>query len=142
MRVGVAVFVIRDGQFLMGHRKGSHGEGTWTVPGGHAEFGESFEETAAREVLEETAVSIAGIRFVALTNDFFEEAGKQYACVWLTSQYANGEPRVMEPEKCLEWRWCDLDTLPAPLFEPAWNNLRASEFFPEVKRRLLESRHA
>lgn len=62
-QIGVGVFVIKDGKFLMGQRRGSHGEGTWSVPGGHLEFGESPESTALREVFEETSLKIANIAF-------------------------------------------------------------------------------
>ena len=54
VRVGVGVFVWRDGRFIMGQRLGSHGANTWSVPGGHLEFGESWEDCAIREVKEET----------------------------------------------------------------------------------------
>ena len=71
VRVGIAVFVFKDGKFLMAQRHGAHGPGTWSVPGGHLEFGESFEETARREVKEETALEITNIRFGAVTNELW-----------------------------------------------------------------------
>ena len=39
IRVGVACFIFKDGKFLMGQRLGSHGDSTWSIPGGHQEFG-------------------------------------------------------------------------------------------------------
>ena len=57
-RVGVAVIVRRKGHVLMGLRKGSHGAGTWSFPGGHLETGETVTMCAARELLEETGVKI------------------------------------------------------------------------------------
>jgi 8-oxo-dGTP diphosphatase len=38
VRVGIGVFVFKDGKFLIQRRKGSHGTGTWSIPGGHLEF--------------------------------------------------------------------------------------------------------
>ena len=57
-RVGIGIFVFKNHKFIMGCRKGAHGEGTWSVPGGHLEFGETIEEGSAREVLEETGLKI------------------------------------------------------------------------------------
>ena len=32
--------------------------GTWVLPGGHIDVGETFEECAVREILEETGIEI------------------------------------------------------------------------------------
>ena len=54
---GVGCLVVRpDGRFLIGKRKGSHGAGTYAVPGGLLEFGESWGDCASRELLEECAI--------------------------------------------------------------------------------------
>jgi 8-oxo-dGTP diphosphatase len=133
-RVGVGVFVFHEGKFLMGWRKGSHGANTWTIPGGHMEFGETPEQTAIREVKEETSLSIANVCFAALTNDVFE--GKiHYVTIWMTSDLVSGEPTVTEPDKYVDQQWFDFDNLPDQLFLP-WRQLLKSEFLPEIKRRL------
>jgi 8-oxo-dGTP diphosphatase len=46
--IGVAVIVIKDDKILLGKRKNSHGAGTWALPGGHLEFGESIKDCARR----------------------------------------------------------------------------------------------
>jgi 8-oxo-dGTP diphosphatase len=56
-------------KFILGKRLGSHGAGTWALPGGHLEFGESFEDCAAREIMEETGLDVEDVKFLTATND-------------------------------------------------------------------------
>lgn len=123
VNVGVGVIVIKDGKVLLGKRKNSHGEGTWSLPGGHLEFNENIEDCAAREVREETGISIKNIRRGAFTNDFFEREGKHYVTLFMVSEFDSGEVKVMEPDKCENWMWFEWDDLPTPLFTPIQNVL-------------------
>lgn len=121
--VGVACFVWKDGKFLVGKRIGKHGLDTWSVPGGHLELGESWEEAAKREIMEESGMEIDNIRFVAATNDLFE-SGKHYISIWVEADWKANEPQITEPDKWIDHAWRDFKTLPDPLFEPCWQNLR------------------
>ena len=132
VRVGIGVFVFKNGKFLMQQRKGSHGAGSWSVPGGHLEFGESFEDTARREVKEETGLEIKNVRFGAVTNDHFADENKHYVTVWMLSDWADGNEYITEPDKCIAQEWHTFDDLPSPLFLP-WNQLLESEFIEEIK---------
>lgn len=135
VRVGIAVFVFKEGTFLMQRRAGSHGAGSWSVPGGHLEFGESFEDTARREVKEETDLEIKNIRFGAITNDHFADEGKHYVTIWMLSNWSGGIERITEPDKCTAQAWHTFADLPQPLFH-SWNQLVPSEFLAQIKREL------
>ncbi|GAA5878401.1 hypothetical protein JCM16303_002760 [Sporobolomyces ruberrimus] len=109
VRVGVGCFVVNPkGEFIVGVRKGSHGAGCIQLPGGHLEIGESFEQCAIREVLEETGLDVGGsqgrIKFLTTTNDVFSNE-KHYVTIFVVSEIEGGEPRVTEPEKCESWEW-------------------------------------
>jgi 8-oxo-dGTP diphosphatase len=121
-QVGVAVFVCRDDQFIMGLRRGAHGQGTWSLPGGHLEYAESFERAAAREVFEETSVAIGNVRIAAVTNDLFEGSGRHYVTVWAVADYRGGTPQTREPDKYTDLTWVSAESLPEPLFQP-WDKL-------------------
>lgn len=128
---GIGVFVWRDGKVIVYRRSGSHGASTWTIPGGHIEYGESWAEAARRETLEEVGVEITNVRFLTAANDIFEKEGKHYVTIWVESDWLAGEPTSMEPEKVIDVQWRSLDDLPTPLFEPCWTNLHQAvpEFF-------------
>jgi|GEM_PF-192859 hydroxyethylthiazole kinase-like uncharacterized protein yjeF len=114
-QVGVGVAVRLRGKILLGKRKGEHGGGTWSYPGGHLEFGETWEDCARREVREETGLEISTPRFLAATNDVYP-SGKHYVTLFMVCDCLSGEPVVMEPEKCLGWEWFETNQLPEPLF--------------------------
>ena len=115
-KVGVGVMVIKNGKVLLGRRNGSHGKGQYAWPGGHMEYMESFEQTAKREVMEETGMEITNVRFLRLSNLKVYKP-KHYVDVGLIADWKSGEPKIMEPEKCEGWAWYDLEHLPQPLFE-------------------------
>jgi 8-oxo-dGTP diphosphatase len=129
VKVGVGTFVMRDKEILCGLRKGSHGEGTWCFPGGHLEFGETWEACAAREILEETGLTATNFRHVATTNDVFEVEGKHYITIFMMADYVSGEAGIMEPEKCTKWKWFHWNNLPSNIFLPT-KNLREQGFDP------------
>jgi 8-oxo-dGTP diphosphatase len=116
-RIGVAAIVVRDGRVLVGRRlSGSHGHDTWQFPGGHLEWGESIAHCALREVAEETGLEAVVTGTGPFTNDLFVDEGKHYVTLFVLAEAPVGQPQVMEPEKCAEWRWCVWDALPSPLF--------------------------
>jgi 8-oxo-dGTP diphosphatase len=129
-KVGVAILIEKDGKVLLGKRKGAHGAGTWAPPGGHIEFGETFEETAKREALEEIGVRIIDPVVVGITNDFFEKEQKHYITVFIAAE-TKDTPKIMEPEKCSNLSWFNWKKLPTPLFLPMENFLDQSDLTSE-----------
>lgn len=133
--IGVGVFIFKNGKFLMILRHGAHGKGTWSVPGGWMEYGESFGRTAEREVMEEVGLKIKNVRFGAVTNTVFRKEKVHSVTLWLLSDYQGGQTKIMEPQKIKDLAWADFDSLPKPLFQP-WENLLDSEFITGMKRQL------
>lgn len=126
VRVGVGLYIFNDkNQLLLGLRKSKHDCGTWCPPGGHMEFGETNEETAVREAKEETGLNILpqNVFLKGVTNDFYPNEDKHYITLHLFCFKYEGEPKVLEPDKCAEWKWFDLDNLPENLMLPLKNFL-------------------
>ena len=108
--------IFKNGKILLGRRCGSHREGEYSFPGGHLNYMESFEDCAGRETREEAGIEIENIRFQYLANsDYYSP--KHYVHIGLMADWKSGEPKVLEPDKRLDWRWYDLSNLPKPLFK-------------------------
>ncbi|KAJ4974079.1 hypothetical protein NE237_007253 [Protea cynaroides] len=121
-RVAVVVFVINGKTVLLGKRRSTIGDSRYALPGGHLEFGESFEECAAREVKEETGIEIEKIEFLTVTNNVFLQEPKPSHYVTIFERAVLKDPlqspQNMEPTKCHGWDWYDWNHLPEPLFGP------------------------
>lgn len=133
-KVGVGVMIFKDGQVLLGKRKGSHGSGEYSFPGGHLEYLESYADCARRETQEEAGIEIKNLQFQYLAN-VTAYAPKHYVHIGMTAEWASGEPVVMEPEKCENWDWYDLDDLPEPVFhmcQMAFDAHESGKIFSDV----------
>jgi len=122
VRVGVAVFVFRDDRFLMLQRTGSHGAGTWSLPGGWMDFGETPEATAVRELDEETGVRIIHPMVFHRSNDIFPVDGKHCLTLWVRSAWDGGDAEIKEPDKATGIGWFTFDRLPSGFFFPPFAN--------------------
>ena len=137
---GFGVLILRDNKILLGQRhpdpvKASsalHGEGTWTMPGGKLHFGESFEQGAQREILEEIGIDVplSDLKVICLNSDIVSDA--HFITIGLICTNLVGEARVMEPDEITQWKWFDMDNLPTPLFsasEKVLNNFKEGVFY-------------
>lgn len=116
--VGLGIIITNDqGQVLIGKRKGFVEK--YSIPGGNLEPGETFEAGAIREIKEETNLDIQNPTVIGLTNNLetYKETGKPYISVVLLVNKFSGELKLMEPEKCEAWLWCDPKDLPQPHFD-------------------------
>ncbi|RHY11947.1 hypothetical protein DYB36_005531 [Aphanomyces astaci] len=143
-RVGVGVLLYSAAHpscVLIGVRKASHGAGKVQLPGGHLEFGESWEECAVREVKEETGtytrfqpkytttggnlfctwvadLDIGDVTFAHSTNDIMPDDDKHYITIFMQATVRDGQvPVRMEPDKCEGWEWQPWEHLKSPAFQ-------------------------
>jgi 8-oxo-dGTP diphosphatase len=105
VRVGVAAVVADGDAWLVLRRDGAHGAGTWGLPGGHQEFGESPEETAVREVAEETGLRVTATARLGFTDDPMPEIGRHYVTLFVACERLAGDARIMEPDKATALAW-------------------------------------
>lgn len=109
--------IFRGNKVLFGKRITKLGAGTWGVVGGHAEFGETPEETVKREVKEEVGLEVISTEFICVSNIIAYD--KHYVDFGFKVEVATGEPQLCEPENFETWEWFDIENLPSPLFKAA-----------------------
>jgi 8-oxo-dGTP diphosphatase len=118
-QVGLGVIILRDdGKILVAKRKGSHAP-CYSIPGGHLELGEAFEDGAIREVDEEHGIQIHDPKVIAVTNNLatHQSEGLHYISVILLASSFTGTPKIKEPNKCEEILWIGPKHLPEPHFD-------------------------
>ena len=122
-KVGVSVIIVNDNdEVLVGTRKGSHGAGMLSVPGGHLEFNESWVTCCDRELLEEIGVNFDGeYTPFGFSEDFFHHNGedKHYITLYFVVDDVKADSldiQNMEPNKCEGWNWVAFKDLPEEMF--------------------------
>ncbi|MDX3798758.1 NUDIX hydrolase [Streptomyces sp. AK04-3B] len=111
--IGVGAIVHGPRGLLLGRHRG----GTWELPGGTVEPGESLRDTVVRELREETGLRAAPSD-VRLLGTFLDEAGGIVRMtVGAVVTRWEGEPADQPDESVGDWRWHSLDRLPPALFE-------------------------
>jgi 8-oxo-dGTP diphosphatase len=106
-RVGVGAVVLRNGLVLLVQRGVEPARGLWAIPGGGLKLGETLQQGAEREILEETGIVIRAGAPV-FTCDSFErdEDGRirfHYVIVDMSADYVSGD--VKAADDAMEARW-------------------------------------
>lgn len=116
------VYLLRDGgagpEVLLQLRHGTgYMDDHWAATAaGHVERGETAHDAARREALEELAITDLDLVFeLTMHRTAHGPPIDERVDFFFTARSWSGEPRIVEPEKCAELRWCALDALPDPV---------------------------
>lgn len=71
---GVSIAVFRGGEVLLAQRGREPFAGYWSLPGGSQEMGETLEEAARRELLEETGLVAGPLAFARFVEPMARDA--------------------------------------------------------------------
>ncbi|WP_030169028.1 NUDIX hydrolase [Streptomyces sp. NRRL S-813] len=115
----VSAAIITDGgRVLMVRRRVKEGELSWQFPAGGVEDGETAEQAAVRETLEETALTVKAVKYIG--DRVHPKTGKFMA--YTACEVVDGEARVADAEELDLVAWVAHDEIPdlVPygLFEP------------------------
>ncbi len=94
--VGVGAVVLRPDGVLLVRRAKPPALGQWSIPGGAQELGETAEDAARRELLEETGLSVGPLHLVAHVDSIHaDEAGRtrfHYTILDFAAAWVSGDP--------------------------------------------------
>jgi 8-oxo-dGTP diphosphatase len=111
--VGIGVAVLRPGAVLLVRRARPPNLGAWSLPGGGQELGETAEQAARRELLEETGLTVGALHLAANVDSIArDEAGRvrfHYTIIDFAARWESGEPRAGSDVS--EAVWARLDQL-------------------------------
>ncbi len=117
------IYLLRDDdtrgpEVLLQLRAGTpYMDGHWAAAAaGHVERGETAYAAAQREATEELGITEVDLSFeFTMQRTQGGEPIDERVDFFFTARSWTGEPRIVEPDKCAELRWCALSDLPDPV---------------------------
>ncbi|GAA3815704.1 NUDIX domain-containing protein [Streptomyces phyllanthi] len=111
--------ILRDAdKILFSQRGGPYGRGRWHMPSGKLDQGEPLPHGAARELYEETGITVdpAHLRLVQTVHHRQEAQVERIGFFFEATEW-EGTPVNKEPEKCLALEWFTVHDLPDDIIE-------------------------
>lgn len=106
-KVGVGAVVFHESAVLLVKRRNPPCTNEWAIPGGKVRLGETLQQAAEREILEETGIQIkAGepiYAFDLIENDAAGEVRWHYAIIDLKAEYVAGEIQAGDDAASAAW---------------------------------------
>lgn len=111
--VGIGVIVFKDDTVLLVRRGKPPSVGSWTLPGGAQELGETAEDAARRELMEETGLRIGKLHFTACVDSIRRDPEGRiqfhYTILDFAGAWEGGEP--VAASDVTEVVWAPLERL-------------------------------
>ena len=132
------VFFIKDDSILLLRRFNTGwNDGSYTVPSGHIEAGESASRAAARETLEEVGIVVRESDLTSIHIDYRKSAEDErvYVDFYFKANNWTGEPVNAEPQKCDEIGWFKINELPentVKIVRNALDNYKLGNHYSEM----------
>jgi 8-oxo-dGTP diphosphatase len=121
-----AAVIVEDGRLLLVRRRVAEGSLSWQLPAGAVELGETGEQAAVRETLEETGLTVTPIK--DLGERIHPNTGRHM--LYVACEVLAGTAHVADADELAEVEWCDRAgvgaRVPYPFFEPVQAYLDAA----------------
>jgi len=117
--VAVGVFIINKKNQIFLTKRGQQAtneRGTWEIPGGKVNFGETLQFAAKREIKEEFGIDVNLIEQFPAQNHLIPEESQHWVpTTFLAKVKGTKRPKIIEPNKCEAIGWFAFNKLPKPL---------------------------
>lgn len=113
--IGVGTCLLKDDTILIIQRGHAPDKGLWSIPGGMVGYGERTDVAAAREVKEETGLTVLKMEYVAdiVNKIIYDDQGKlKYHFIivdYVTHQF---EGTAVAMDDAIACEWCPFEELP------------------------------
>jgi len=104
--IGVGAIVWKGDQFLLIRRGHAPRQGSWSLPGGHQELGESVQQAAIREVHEETGVTIRVLDLLAVVDLIDGDTADphfHYTVIDVQAEWLSGDAVAGDDAEAVAW---------------------------------------
>lgn len=105
--VGVGAVVFKDNAVLLVKRKNPPFQDQWAIPGGKVKTGETLQQAAEREILEETGIKIKAkdsvYIFDLIERDSEDHILYHYVIIDLDATYVSGELQANDDAIDAKW---------------------------------------
>jgi ADP-ribose pyrophosphatase YjhB (NUDIX family)/deoxycytidylate deaminase len=131
----VYLVLIKDNKILLSRRynTGFH-DGDYSLPAGHLDGNEPLLQAMIREADEEIGIKLSPENLELVHAIHRKMPTEERVSFFFRADDWEGEPKIMEPEKCDGLDWFDLDNLPdnlIPYVRQAIDNLKENKSYSE-----------
>lgn len=113
--IGVQCFLISNSSLLVGLRTAGFGTGTWGLPGGHLEKGETIVQTAKRELFKETGIVAKDSSLEIITMGDPIPENNHHMQFGVQIKEWEGNASIVAPLELGELKFFPINGLPSPL---------------------------
>jgi len=135
----VYLVLIKDNKILLSRRYNTgYFDGNYSFPAGHLDGNETLKQAMVREAKEEIDIVLDPVDLELVHTMNRRIPNNERVDFFFTTRKWQGEPKIMEPEKCDDLRWFKLDNLPSniiPYIKQAINSFLKNIIYSEREGR-------